>query len=159
MHQAIEIALADLIQRRGPAGDERRADDGGGEHREIHGVGRSHVEPAAGCLDDQRIHADLRENEQIRKPITRGLDGKGGGFHAAAPAKFNRAELRPKRARCARSVSTSEVTSTSAPLATCAVLITGCLPLSTTSAPSVIWTATSSSRTAAGRVSSRRPRW
>ena len=41
------------------------------------------------------------------------------------------------RTRKLRSVSTSDVPSTSAPLTTCAVLITGSLPLQTTNAPSV----------------------
>ena len=100
----------------------------------------------------------------------------GVGFHArvvlptgpdpneaAGPAAARRADVASassaKRERSVRSVSTSEVASTSAPLTTWAVLTSGWRPVQITKAPSVTWTRTSRSRIAAGRVSSRRPPW
>ena len=54
---------------------------------------------------------------------------------------------------------TSDVTSTSAPTATCALLIGTALRVRTTNAPSVIWMATRTMSSPAGRASTRTPRW
>ena len=87
----------------------------------------------------------LRESELSRARATRlgRADVRAGGFRRSPRSRLQPDRVRRTLTRQLRSVSTSDVASTSAPQTTCTLLIQTSRRLSTVSAPSVTCTATS----------------
>ena len=103
---------------------------------------RRHVVAAGARRDDERVQPRLREDDEIvdtrrRRDCAAGIRGHDDvGLHAVTACGAATGAV--NRTRYARSVSTSDVTKSSAPVATCAVLTSSCLPVSTTEPPSAI---------------------
>ncbi len=68
-HEAVGLALVDLIEPRGAAGDQRDADDRFCEPRDIEPRSRTEVIPDAGGHDDEGIQAGFGEREEIGCPL------------------------------------------------------------------------------------------
>jgi hypothetical protein len=64
-HQSIEVAFVNLIERGRAAGHERGSEARDEERRQVHRFRRGHVIAAGGRRDDERIQADLRQQDEI----------------------------------------------------------------------------------------------
>ena len=129
-------------------------------HR-VAGKRRGHHEHVESRLGQREVvaRAGLGLRQRSRVAASR-LDRPMFRFSAAWPRSASGVRIgctdRSKPARKVRSVSTSDVPSTAAPLTTCAVLMSGFLPLQITKAPSVTCTKTRPTSRTAGRTRSRR---
>src|SRR5262249_31927933 len=129
------------------AGDEAGAQRQSADLEQAERLAVCHRVPGKRRHDDEQIQPRLCQRDEITGPRADRRDRDGGGSHgrASAPSGGFTSGLRtrtPTGSRPAdlhvRSVSTSDVPRTSAPLTTCSVLIAGSLPLQITNAPSVI---------------------
>ena len=150
---------------------------------ERHALRRREIQAAERRDQDEQIEPRLRQRDEVgardlvpQRPAIDG--GRSAVRHAWSSRRGRGGSERPgptrahvgrvlssdpaacaNRARCARSVSTSDVTSTDAPVTTCSELMMNCLLAQHRQRPSVICIASSASSSSDGRRSSRRGRW